>query len=86
MFGTVLTTTYTVLLAYVFWRAASAPLLSRRISRKVIAGLGAILWAVFYLGRTIGHDGTGPVAATLEFAGMALLGTVFITSVVLVSR
>ena len=85
MFGTILTITYTVLLAYVFWRAASAPLLARRLSRIVIAGLGVILWAVFYLGRTIGHDGAGPVAATLEFAGMALLGTVFLTSVVLLA-
>ncbi|HUU01061.1 MAG TPA: metallophosphoesterase [Myxococcota bacterium] len=83
MFGTVLTVAYTALLAYVLWRATSAPPFSRRFSRKWFLVLGAGLWMTFVFGRFIGHDGTGPLAATLEFVGMTLLGTVFLTSVVL---
>jgi hypothetical protein len=83
MFGTVLTVAYTALLAYVLWRATSIPLFSRRSSRKWFTVLGAGLWVTFVLGRFIGHDGTGPLAAMLELVGMTLLGTVFLASVVL---
>jgi len=83
MFGTILTVAYTALLAYVLWRAASVPLLARRLSRKGFVGLGSILWAVFFLARTIGHDAAGPVAAALELAGMVLLGSVFLLSTAL---
>lgn len=83
MFGAVLTVAYTVLLVYVLWRTTSVPLLARRLSRKDFVGLGSVLWAVFFLARIIGHDRTGPVAATLEFVGMTLLGSVFLISTVL---
>jgi len=83
MFGTVLTVAYTALLAYVLWRATSVPSFSRRSSRKWFAVLGGGLWVTFVIGRFIGHDGTGPLAARLELVGMTLLGTVFLTSVVL---
>ena len=83
MFGTVLTVAYTGLLAYVLWRATSIPWFSRRSSRKWFTVLGAGLWVTFVLGRFIGHDGTGPLAAMLELVGMTLLGAVFLTSVAL---
>jgi predicted MPP superfamily phosphohydrolase len=83
MFGIVLTITYTGLLVYVLWRAASVPVLARRVSRKGAAVLGAVLWTLFVLGRYFGHDGTGPVAEILELLGMALLGAMLLTSVAL---
>jgi predicted MPP superfamily phosphohydrolase len=84
MFGTVLTTAYTVMLAYVLWRAGSVPVLARRFSRKQALLVGAALWVLFFLGRFVGHDGTGPVAEILELVGMATLGAVLLTSVSLV--
>lgn len=83
MFGALLTLTYTVLLTYILWRATSVPWLARRISRRGLLGVGAVLWLAFALGQSFGHDGTGAVAATLELVGMTLLGTTFLVSTAL---
>ena len=70
MFGTILISTCTLLHIYVFWRAASVPLLDRHVPRKALIGAGVILWAIFFLGRIFGHSGTGALARTLELLGM----------------
>ena len=85
MFGTVLTAGYTALLAYVLWRARSVPLLARRLSRRGFLGLGALLWAVFLLARTVGHGRAGVLAVWLESTGMVLLGSVFLIATVLLA-
>jgi predicted MPP superfamily phosphohydrolase len=85
MFGTAFTIAFSALLAYVLWRAASVPALSRRLSRRGFVLLGAGLAAVFFLGRALGHDGTGRAAAALEWAGMSLLGAVLLVSVALLA-
>jgi predicted MPP superfamily phosphohydrolase len=83
MFGSVLIVTYTALLVYVLWRAASVPLLARRLSRKGFVGLATLLWAVFFLAVVVGHRGSGPAAMALESVGMVLLGSAFLISTVL---
>jgi len=83
MFGIVLTTAYTVMLVYVLWRARSIPALKQRVSRNGVIGIGAILGAVFFLARYLGHQKTGAVAGAIEFMGMVLLGSVFLISTVL---
>ena len=85
MFGTVLTVTYTVMLSYVVWRAATVPLLSQYLPRLGFVGLGVLMWILFYLGRHFGHGGKGALAGALEFTGMALLGSVVIVSSVLLA-
>lgn len=70
---------------YVFWRAASVPLVNRHVSRKLLIGAGVVLWAMFYFGRVFGHGGTGAPAATLEFLGMTWMGMLFLTSVCLLA-
>jgi len=70
---------------YVFWRTASVPIIERHIQRKIIIGAGVILWVVFFLGRVIGHGGTGTLAGTLEFLGMTWMAVIFLTSVSLIS-
>ena len=65
MFGFVLTSAVTMMHVYVFWRAASAPLLKRHVPLKVLIGAGVALWAVFYSGRVYGHGGAGTLAETL---------------------
>jgi uncharacterized protein len=80
MFGTILTVAFTALLAYVFWRVASIPLVARHASRKTVAGTALALWLTFFLGRTLEHGGSGFFALGLNQAGMILLGCVFIAS------
>jgi predicted MPP superfamily phosphohydrolase len=70
---------------YVFWRADSLPFLKRRISRKELIGAGIVLWSVFFLGRYLGHGGTGPLAMTFEFLGMNWMATVFLFTVCLLA-
>lgn len=85
MFGVILIFAVTLMQVYVFWRAASVPCVSRRISRKYLFGLGAALWALFLLGRVIGQEDTGSMAAMLEFLGMTWLAVLFLTSVALLA-
>ena len=85
MFGTVLIVAYSIMLIYVSWRAASVPLLERHVPRKCLVGIGFVLWVLFYLARTWAHHGSGPLAETLEFVGMACLGVMVLCSVVLLA-
>ena len=83
MFGIILTSVVTVMHVYVFWRAASVPLVKRHVPRGVLIAVGAALWAGFLLGRLFGHGGAGGLARTLELLGMNWMGVLFLTSVAL---
>jgi hypothetical protein len=85
MFGIVLISVTTVMQVYVFWRAASVPLVKRHVPLAVLIGVGALGWAVFYTGRVHGHHAPGAAAVTLEFLGMNWMALVFITFVVLLA-
>ena len=85
MFGTVLLSVITVLHLYLFWRAASVPLVKQRVPRAALVGTGAVLWTVFLLGRVIGHGGTGIAAAVLEFLGMNWMAALFLMFVPLLA-
>jgi uncharacterized protein len=85
VFGTILLTVVTVMHVYVFWRAATVPFLKRHVSGKLLLGIGICLWAVFFLGRFIGHGGTGTLAMTLEFLGMNWMAVVFLLTVALLA-
>jgi len=85
MFGTVLIILSTIMQLYVFWRLSSVPFVKKHVSTKVLVLLGIILWALLYLGRVIGHNGTTVSAAILEFAGMIWLATLFLTFVPLLA-
>ncbi|MFH1567935.1 MAG: metallophosphoesterase, partial [Gemmatimonadota bacterium] len=47
--------------------------------------VGAAMWAVFYLGRAVGHGGSGTAAAALELVGMCWLAALFLTAVALLA-
>ena len=85
MFGIILILGGTLLHLYVFWRAASVPIVARHVSRKLLVGEGVCLWAMFFSARVFGHGGTGPLAAALEFAGMNWMGVLFLASVCLLA-
>jgi len=70
---------------YVFWRAASVPFVDRHVSRKFLIGTGIIFWGIFFLGRVVGHSGTGALAGTLEFLGMNWMAVLFLTLVSLLT-
>ncbi len=70
---------------YVFWRAASVPFVDRHVPRKILIGVGVILWAIFFFGRVIGHGGTGVLAGTLEFLGMNWMAVLFLTFIPLLA-
>jgi hypothetical protein len=70
---------------YVFWRAASVPFVDRHVPRKILIGAGVILWAIFFLGRVVGHGGTGVLAGTLEFLGMNWMAVLFLIFICLLA-
>jgi predicted MPP superfamily phosphohydrolase len=85
MFGIILISAGTLLHFYVFWRAASVPIVVRHVSRKLLLGAGMGLWTVFFSARVFGHGGSGPLAAALELAGMNWMGVLFLTFVCLLA-
>jgi len=78
MFGTILISITTFMHIYVFCRVASVPFVRQHVSKRILIGLGLFLWAVFYLGRVVGHNGTGVLAMTLEFFGMNWMAVLFL--------
>jgi predicted MPP superfamily phosphohydrolase len=85
MFGTILTTAFTVMHLYVFGRAGSVPFIRRHVPGKVLLSAAIALWLVFFMGRVIGHGGEGVVATVAEFSGMAWMAAVFLISVSLLA-
>ncbi len=85
MFGSILILAGTLMHVYVFWRAASVPLVNRHIPRRILIGAGLVLWGFFFIARVLGHGGTGGMAVTLELIGMSWLAVLFLTSVSLLA-
>jgi predicted MPP superfamily phosphohydrolase len=78
MFGSILISIFTLMHIYVFWRAASVPLVNRHLSLAILVGTGGLLWAIFFVGRVYGHSSTGALATVTEFFGMLWMGTLFL--------
>jgi hypothetical protein len=78
MFGIILISACTLVHIYVFWRVASVPVVDRHLPRKLLAGAGVTLWAIFFFARAFGHGGTGTLAEAVELAGMNWMGVLFL--------
>lgn len=85
MFGSILILAGTLMHVYVFWRAASVPLVKRRVPRCILVGAGVVLWGFFFIARFIGHGGAGNMAVALELIGLSWLAMLFLTSVSLLA-
>lgn len=85
MFGIVFLLLGTLMHAYVSLRLYSVPGVRGLIPAKGFAALSISIWALFLLGRLVGHGGGGPVAASLEFAGMTWMGILFLSFVSLLA-
>jgi uncharacterized protein len=73
----------TVLHAYVLWRGASVPFLTRRFSRRALLGAGAALWIGLVVALELGHGATGAWGRMLEIFGMSWLAFLFIAALTL---
>jgi hypothetical protein len=78
VFGTVLIVVCTLMQIYLFWRAASVPVIRRRVGWKILLPVGLLLWVLLYAGRTLGHGGKSALAAPLEFFGMTWMAALFL--------
>jgi len=85
MFGTVLTTIFTIMHVYVFVRILTTPLITDRIHKRYIIITGVLLWALFYLGRVLGHHGAGIVAVVFELLGMNWMASLLLIFVCLLA-
>ena len=83
MFGTILISICTLMHIYVFWRAAAVPFLNRHVPLSLLILTAVCLWALFFMGRLLHHDGTGALAATIELFGMLWMGVLFLLFVAL---
>jgi predicted MPP superfamily phosphohydrolase len=83
IFGTVLISITTLMHIYVFWRAASVPFVKQHVSIIFLVAVGVIFWALFFLGREVGHGGTGRAAFWLEMIGMNWMATLFLIFITL---
>jgi predicted MPP superfamily phosphohydrolase len=83
VFGTILISVTTLMHIYIFWRAASVPLVKEHVSGILLISIGVILWALFFFGREVGHGGAGRTAFWLELIGMNWMATLFLIFIIL---
>jgi predicted MPP superfamily phosphohydrolase len=85
MFGIVLISACTLMHIYVFWRVVSVPFVKQHVPLGVVIGAAVVLWGIFFLGRVVGHGGTGALAKTLELIGMNWMVVLFLSTVALLA-
>lgn len=78
MFNAILISVMTLLHVYVFWRTGSVPVIGRLLSKKILFGMGLLLWAIFLLARLQGRHRTGFFGIVIEFIGMNWMGVLFL--------
>ncbi len=78
MFWSVLLVILAVLHAYVVWRASGVPAVTRRVSRRVLAGVGMALWATLVASWLLAHDASSSAARALESFGMTWMAVLFL--------
>jgi len=74
-----------LLQAYVFWRAASGPLLARHVSRRCLVGAGIVLWIAFAAGRLAGQWSPEPFALMAGLCAMTWMILLFLLAVPLLA-
>ncbi|MDD5224814.1 MAG: metallophosphoesterase [bacterium] len=79
LFLTIAIAIWTVLNLYVFWRAASVPLVAQHIPRGALLAALVFLWASFLLAIVLDHLlGWEAIAAPFELIGTNWLGILFL--------
>lgn len=83
MFGTILSSGYSLMHIYVFWRLASVPVVAHYFSRRVLFAWAVLLWAGYFLAFSYAHDPTGTTVGVLELFSMNWLAVLFLCFVCL---
>jgi hypothetical protein len=77
MFVIVVLGVWTIMHAYVFWRAYSVPLVSAHLTALAVAVVAALLWLSFPLGMFLDRSHVG-VPRAVVFVGATWLGVLFL--------
>jgi len=85
MFGIILISVGTLMHLYVIWRASSVPFVNHLLPRKLLIGIGIVLWGGLLSARVFGHGGTGGLVAAVELFGMTWIAALFLASVSLLA-
>ena len=83
VFGIILISIVSLFHLYVFWRAGTVPAIKKHVPVRIIGVAGVLLWSLVFLARVYGHGGSGLFAASIEFAGMTWMATLFLFAVTL---
>ncbi len=78
MFLTIFLTVWSGLHVYVFWRAASVPIIERHISTPALIAVAVILWSSFFLPRFFENPETTIITRPLDIIGSNWLGILFL--------
>ncbi len=84
MFLTIVLGVWTMMHAYVFWRAASVPAIAGHVSRGALLAIAVALWLSYPLSRLLDHWRLGAAARPLEFVGATWMGALFLAFAVLI--
>ena len=78
MFLTIFLSVWSGLHVYVFWRAASIPIIKQHISPKLLIVIAVLLWSSFLLPRFMENSGADAIGRRLEMVGANWLGIIFL--------
>lgn len=78
MFLAIVINIWTALHLYVFWRAASVPIVAKHVRAWALVTAAAVLWASFILGRILDHHGAPALARPIDLVGANWLGVIFL--------
>lgn len=81
LFGIIFMSACTIMHLYVFWRAASVPVINRNVSRRLLINTGVALWTVCFGIRIFAHDSMGAFAGVLELFVLTWMAILFLMSV-----
>ncbi len=76
---------WTVMHAYLFWRAATVPFIARHVRRGILAGVIAFLWIIFPVSHSLEDSSLGAIAPVLALIGANWLGVAFLLVVTLLA-
>jgi predicted MPP superfamily phosphohydrolase len=79
VFFTIVLSVWIVLNVYVFWRAASVPVVERHVPRWALVLVAVVLASSYVLARILDRRGASAVVWPLEFLGANWMGVLFLS-------
>jgi hypothetical protein len=85
MFRTLILSAWTLLHLYVLWRASSAPPVGRLVPRRLLAAVGAAVWASYLVLRLADLPREAPPWSWMDLAALHWLVVLFLTAIPLLA-